>query len=342
VRWAAVFLALVVVAACQASTPIETATPWSATGATIPELIAALNDTDADVRLEAVQALATRGDSSSVPALAEATSDAHPDVALAAIGALADIGGPGAVDAVLAIAATVPQSDDFAAADRFVAAVEALGNLRGPDAIARLLELKVDEDMDVAAGWLAAHDALEALGTEDIQALASALSHPDQAVRLEAITRLGKIGGPAAAKALLGQVGSKIEAIRMAAIEALGEAGDTSATATLVKALADDKVFAAASAALVKIYSHGAAPLVKYLKSKSTVGVYWALIRIGQKGTEAALVTALQKYGDKEMAVDYLNCGNASLEKAARTWASKHGYTVVTLPGGASVTWGGG
>jgi HEAT repeat protein len=292
------------------------------------------------VRLEAVQALATRGDASSVPALAEATSDADPDVALAAIGALADIGGPRAVDAVLAIAATVPQSDDFVAADRFVAAVEALGTLRGADAVARLLELKADEDMDVAAGWLAAHDALEALGIEDIQALASALSHPDEAVRLEAITRLGAIGGPAAAKALIGQVGSKTEAIRMAAIDALGEAGDPSGTATLVKALGDAKAFAAASAALVDIHRDNAKPLLSYLKKKATVKVYLALIRIGQKGTESALVTALNAYGTKDMAVDYLNCGNTTLEKAARGWASKHGYVVITMPGGGSVTWG--
>lgn len=339
-RWAAVFLALVLAAACSSTSPIETATPQPTIGTTIPDLIAALRDPDADVRLEAAQRLATRGDASCVPALAEAADDADREVALAAIGALAGIGGPEAVDALLSIAGTVPPSDDFVAADRFVAAVEALGTVGGAAAIARLLELKVDEDMDVAAGWLAAHDALEALDADDVQALASALSHPDQAVRLEAIDRLGAIGGPAAAKALIGQVGSKTQAIRLAAIDALGEAGDSSATVTLVKALADGKAFSAASAALVSIHRDDAKPLLSYLKKKATVKVYLALIRIGQKGTESALVTALNTYGTKDMAVDYLNCGNATLEKAARGWASRHAYVVITMPGGGSVTWG--
>jgi len=42
------------------------------------------------------------------------------------------------------------------------------------------------------------------------------------------------------------------------------------------------------------------------------------------------------------MAEDYLNCGNPDLEDAARAWAKKHGYNVVTQPGGGAVQWGSG
>jgi hypothetical protein len=81
--------------------------------------------------------------------------------------------------------------------------------------------------------------------------------------------------------------------------------------------------------------------LLRYLESESTVVVYLAIIRIGQSNTERALVTALNTFGYEQMAVDYLNCGNATLDKAARAWAAKHGYVVYTTPGGGGqVTWG--
>jgi len=340
-RWTAICIAaLLVVAACSSGTPTETPTARPTVGTTSTELIAALSDSDAEIRLAAAERLAKVGDATAVPALARATLDDETEVALAAVEALAAIGGDGATDALVALTATIPEFGHWEAEDRFVAAIEALGRVRGAAAIGRLLELAVDEEMRGTA-WLAVDEAVEGLTAADVPAVAAALDHEATAVRLEAIACLGTIGGSDAAEALIGQVGSSDPEIRMAAIDALGEAGDAEATATLVKALSDDDALAAASHALVEIYRDDATPLLKYLKSKGTVKVYFALIRIGQKGTEEALVTALGKFGSKDMAVDYLNCGNAKLEKAARAWASKHGYTVITLPGGSSVTWGG-
>jgi HEAT repeat protein len=339
-RWTAICVAAVLVAACSTSTPTEAPTARPTLGATIPELIAALSDSDPEIRLEAAERLGTIGDPQAVPALADAALDDDIDVALAAIAALASIGGDDATGALVDLTATVPDDGDYEAEDRLVAAIVALGRVGGAVAIARLLELKVDEDMGGTA-WMAVDEAVEALSADDVSAVAAALGHDETAVRLEAIACLGAIGGPDAVEALIDQVGSKDPEIRMAAIDALAEAGDPKATATLVKALSDDDAFAAASRALVEIHRADASPLLKYLKSKSTRKVYYPLIRIGQKGTEDALVTALGKYGYKDMAVDYLNCGNATLEKAARRWASRHGYTVITLPGGSSVTWGG-
>jgi hypothetical protein len=45
-------------------------------------------------------------------------------------------------------------------------------------------------------------------------------------------------------------------------------------------------------------------------------------------------------YGDVDLAEYYLNCGNRTLEKAAHTWASQHGYTVYTTPGSGGGQWG--
>jgi HEAT repeat protein len=70
------------------------------------------------------------------------------------------------------------------------------------------------------------------------------------------------------------------------------------------------------------------------LKSVATNYAYY--IRLGQAGSEQILIRALNKYGDKEMALDYLNCGNSTLDEAARKWAANHGYTVYTTPGSAS------
>jgi HEAT repeat protein len=45
--------------------------------------------------------------------------------------------------------------------------------------------------------------------------------------------------------------------------------------------------------------------------------------------------------GTKEMAETYLNCGQGTLEEAARLWASEHGYTILPVGGSSPVTWGG-
>jgi hypothetical protein len=60
---------------------------------------------------------------------------------------------------------------------------------------------------------------------------------------------------------------------------------------------------------------------------------YAFYIRLGRSGTEETLARALHAYGDKQMALDYLNCGNAQLDATAREWATDHGYTVHTEEG---------
>jgi hypothetical protein len=68
--------------------------------------------------------------------------------------------------------------------------------------------------------------------------------------------------------------------------------------------------------------------------SKFIATNYPFYLRLGQEGTEDALIRALTKQGTKEMCDDYLQCGNEKLDAAARTWAAKHGYEVdSTAPG---------
>lgn len=97
---------------------------------------------------------------------------------------------------------------------------------------------------------------------------------------------------------------------------------------------------------LVSRFKENPAPLVHRLKDSQTVGqVYPLLIAIGNDSTVAALVEALNIFGDLDMAKVYLNSGNSYLEAAASEWAGKHGYTVLSFPStGASfsTTWGAG
>jgi hypothetical protein len=52
---------------------------------------------------------------------------------------------------------------------------------------------------------------------------------------------------------------------------------------------------------------------------------------------------ALNKYGSKEMAEDFLNCGNSLLDEAGREWANTHGYYIESKPdSGSGPKWGSG
>jgi hypothetical protein len=64
-------------------------------------------------------------------------------------------------------------------------------------------------------------------------------------------------------------------------------------------------------------------------------------IQLGRAGSEPALIAALDARGDAVMALDFLNSGNAKLDRGARDWAARNGYTITTAPGqGPPPSWG--
>jgi hypothetical protein len=65
----------------------------------------------------------------------------------------------------------------------------------------------------------------------------------------------------------------------------------------------------------------------------------YILIGWGAPGTEDALIWVLGVFGDKQIAVEFLNCGNPNLERAAQVWATGHGFRITPGVGGA-VVWG--
>ena len=326
------------------ATPVPTApptpTPTVAPTPTPAPLAERLVDPDPAVRLAAVKELASGTDPAEIALLVTATADSDQDVALAAIEGLGTRGSPDAVTTLIALTVTAADEEDRDTIDRAVGAIIALGQIRGPAALPRLIEIAA---LDTAPSSITemARTTLSVLGESDVAGVAAALKIANATVKIAAIGHLAAIGGPAAVKVVMGQVASTNAGVRDAAIGALGDMGDPVATAMLVKALANVKTVDLATSALARIHRGNASALLKYLKSSSTIRIYLPIIRIGQPGTESALVSALNKFGYKDMAVDYLNCGNPTLDKAAHTWATNHGYRVYTASGGGgAVAWG--
>ena len=134
-------------------------------------------------------------------------------------------------------------------------------------------------------------------------------------------------------------------AVRRAAVAALGNLGDRGARPTLVTVLRTDPTVArSAGTALARIYRKDVRPLLTLLDDAGNITLAYALVDVGQKGTEDALETALLTYGGLDLAEYYLNCGNHQLENAAETWADQHGYTVYSTPtyGSGGAQWGSG
>jgi len=63
-------------------------------------------------------------------------------------------------------------------------------------------------------------------------------------------------------------------------------------------------------------------------------------IRQGDVACIPKLRALLMLYGDKALAEDYLNSGQAELEAISREWAGAHGYNITTGSGSHRVRWG--
>jgi hypothetical protein len=76
------------------------------------------------------------------------------------------------------------------------------------------------------------------------------------------------------------------------------------------------------------------------LMNVNRMQVLMLVVKLGVYGTENALNELLLKYGDKAMAVDYLNCGSKKLYEGGVAWARKNGYSIIKGPGSSRVKWG--
>ncbi|MFF0454422.1 hypothetical protein [Nocardia africana] len=63
-------------------------------------------------------------------------------------------------------------------------------------------------------------------------------------------------------------------------------------------------------------------------------------IKVGKAGSQEKLAEALDAFGDKTMAEDYLNAGSPALQQAAQRWAHLHNYKIFRTPGAVNTVWG--
>ena len=222
--------------------------------------------------------------------------------------------------------------------------------------------------------------ALGNIGEPALEPLLKMLGNEDGNVRKNAAMALGQIGDAKAVEPLIEALEDEFVLVQQNAATALGQIGDARAVEPLIEVLLKDKnwywdVIKSAAVALGNIGEPAIEPLFKalegegyyvqrrvamalgYINNPSAVefltgalkdkkleiitGAYDFFIRRGEAGTEDILIEALNKHGNEYMAEDYLNCGNGQLSKAARTWATDHGYTITEWPiGDSGKSWG--
>ena len=212
----------------------------------------------------------------------------------------------------------------------------ALAKLGDRGSIPALREALKDEDRDVRR---AAAEALAKLGDRDsIPALREALKDQDSDVRRAAAQALAKLGDR-----------ESIPAFREALKDTAGFVRHEAAGALLMlgeypKSVSQMVELAACSGAyemLEVLWPEAKPRLLAGLRSEHEIHwAAWDLLHLGHQETIPALIEALDRHGTVEIAQWYLNCGEPSLEAAARSWAGARGYTIRTRPGSPSVGWG--
>ncbi len=268
----------------------------------VDPLIEARDATDDEEVLAAVdKLLASIGDSAVAPLVALLGAEAWPEDVLRRIGA----------GAVSPLAARLTDEDP---AIRYTALGVLLGmGIDGDTTIADRLARADTIPLLIAARQEAGFDGERNAALESIL---SAVGEP----AIEPVMAL--VGTQTWAREVLAGMGAKAVPVLMKALQNEDQAVRYGAADALVLIQkANPQLVSELMAAL------------EASDSKFIATNYPFYIRLGQEGTEDALIRALTKAGTKEMCVDYLNCGNEKLDAAARTWAAKHKYEVNTTPG---------
>lgn len=326
-------------AAPASQTPIVTPTPTPppTPPPTVDQLLASLRDpTSAETRAWAAESLAHVQDPAVVPALVSALADDEVSVRIAAAASLGSLGDARGTKAV----ATALQSELKARpSSAFVsAACAALGQLGGTAGVAVLITVLGTADETNRDD---ARTALTRIGAPALPALQRALSTGGRNQKLQVVSFLASLGSRGV-KPLITALANGDAKVRSAAANRLGYLGNRSAEKPLAAVLADPAMGLTASVALVRLFEKEPSRLVHYLRSTRTLHIYYGLMKLGAPETVDALASALLRLGDLDMAEDFLNCGEPTLERAASDWADANGYRVVPGGGSSDMSWGSG
>jgi hypothetical protein len=174
-------------------------------------------------------------------------------------------------------------------------------------------------------------------GADSIPALREALKDKDWGIRRAAAEALAKLGEPAI-PALREALKDEDFRVRRAAIEALLMLGEYPKSVSQMVELAASS---GAYGMLEVLWPEAKPRLLAGLRSEHEIHwAAWDLLHLGHQETIPALIEALHRHGTVVIAEWYLNCGEPSLEAAARRWAEAHRYTIRSVPGSPAVGWG--
>ena len=194
-------------------------------------------------------------------------------------------------------------------------AAQELGELKDPLAVNPLITtLEKDKDGDVRAS---AEDALVKIGAPAVEPLTGMLKDNAWRVRRRAVRTLGKIKDPRTLEPLVAAMKMDKDCyVRKFAALAIGETDDPRVDEILIPSLKD--------------------------KNLDVVeGAYRFFIRKGEPGSEDILIETLNRGSwNRTMVMDFLNCGNSQLEKAASECAKKRSYPINSTPDPKAPKWG--
>jgi HEAT repeat protein len=185
---------------------------------------------------------------------------------------------------------------EHANADARAEAAQALAAFTDPQAVAPLLALLEDP------AWEARKAAASALGkpryaADVLEPLTEALGDDYAAVRTEVARSLGDLGTLKVVEPLLAALNDRDGDVRRAVARSLGMQKDDRAEEALLAGLADNNV-------------------------EMVAGAYAYFIRRGKDDALPALIDALNRYNNTELALAFLHSGNPTLSAAVKTWAA--------------------
>jgi len=243
----------------------------------------------------------------------------------------------------------------------------ALGEIGDVKAVDPLIDALKDEEEEVRQS---AAYALGKIGdAKAVDPLIDALKDEEGEVRERAAWALGEIGDGKAVDALINALKDQ-EANVLNSVDALGKIGDKRAVPELVTFLVEHKYYSYSSDVsdaleqlewkpeseeervsffvakgdrdeLQRIWDQTKRVLLRDLESPEYMfGPIRTFISLGNEEIIPILIEELDIHGNENMAELYLNCGHATLESAAYSWAHEHGYNIVHTYGWGSTTWG--
>jgi HEAT repeat protein len=239
------------------------------------------------------------------------------------------------------------QIEDVRATETLVAVLmdeNPFNNRRLRNEVAQILAKRKDPRMvepliavlrEGGTSWLYVEvaDALGAIGdSRAVLPLIDALqTSRKQELRAHAAGALGVLKDERAIDPLIAALQDSVHNVRSAAAGALRELRAERAGPALRIALDDryPSVRNNAVGALLKLGDTGAIEVLSRVmnedprhdvRKEAARSVYPLCIARGEPGSESLLIGILQKYGDKQMAADFLHSGNAELEQAVLGW----------------------